>query len=132
MPGRAPGTRTIDAGVETLQRVVASGLLQCGLPATLGGRATLADLRAGACTLAQADPAAGWVLWAQRLFIEAIACSDNVGVREHLLPGVLAGDQFGSLPFGLAREPLQATDTGRGWRLQGTLRCVPNRAAPHC
>jgi hypothetical protein len=126
MPDRMSGTQVIDAVVETLRRVVASGLLQCGLPATQGGRATLADLRAGACTLAQADPAAGWVLWAQRLFIEAISCSGNVGVREHLLPGMLAGELFGSLPFGLAREPLQATDTGRGWRLEGTFPCVPN------
>jgi hypothetical protein len=34
MPGRAPGTRTIDAGVETLQRVIV-WLAAAYLPATL-------------------------------------------------------------------------------------------------
>lgn len=120
-------------GLQALRRVVASDLLRCGLPHTLGGiPGSLADLHAGAITLARDDPAAVWVLWAQRLAIEALVRSTNVGLMEYVLPDLLCGDRAGSMPLPSSRAPLVGTDSGRGWRLSGRFDCVPNQQWVHC
>lgn len=115
------------AGQDALRQVVASGLLRCALPAAFGGSTgSLQELAHGAAALRRASVAAGWVLWAQRLAIEVLAQSGNVALREHILPDLLSGERAGTVALPLASAPLVGTDTGRGWRLQGLLPCVPN------
>lgn len=122
-----PFPSPVAAGLKALRQVVESGLLRCAVPSALGGSiGSLQDLAHGAAELGQASAAAGWVLWAQRLAIEALVQSSNVALREHLLPDLLTGERAGTLPVSLATLPLTGTDTGRGWRLQGVLPCVPN------
>lgn len=122
-----PALSPAAAGQDALRQVVASGLLRCALPAALGDSAgSLQELAHGAAELGRASAAAGWLLWAQRLAIEALAQSGNVALREHLLPDLLSGERAGTVPMPLASAPLVGTDTGRGWRLQGLLPCVPN------
>lgn len=116
---------TAEGALRRLREVVDSGLLGCGLPQALGGNGgTLAELAQGALKLAERDAATVWILWAQRLAIEAIAASPNVGLREYLLPDLLGGERAASMP--LAHVPLVGRDTGRGWLLTGKLACVPN------
>lgn len=122
-----PVVDTAEGGLRMLREVVASGLLRAGLPAALGGAGgTLADLASGAARLAAHGSAAGWILWAQRMAIEAIACSPNIGLRDYLLPDLLGGERAASVPLPWPAPPLSGHDTGRGWRLEGTLPCVPN------
>lgn len=122
----APVVDTAEGALRLLRKVVDSDLLRCGLPAALGGNGgTLGDLAQAAAGLAERSPASGWILWAQRMAIEAIAGSANVGLREYLLPDLLAGERAASLPLPGA-APLAGHDTGRGWRLDGQLPCVPN------
>ncbi|WP_326533884.1 hypothetical protein [Pseudorhodoferax sp.] len=122
-----PLNDTAEGGLRMLRAVVDSGLLRCGLPTALGGLGgTLAELADAAVQWAAHSRAAGWTLWAQRMAIEAIACSPNVGLREHLLPDLLSGERAASVPLPLAAAPLSGRDTGRGWLLDGALPCVPN------
>lgn len=123
-----PSLSPVAAGRSALRQVVESGLLHCGLPSALGGIGSLQVLAQGAARLSRASAAAAWVLWAQRLAIEALVQSGNVGLREYLLPDLLTGERAGTLPVSLATLPLTGTGTGtgRGWRLQGVLPCVPN------
>jgi hypothetical protein len=78
--------------------------------------------------------AAGFVLYTQRSFMEVLCLSDNVALREHLLPAVeegrLAGTSalsgaFGRLAHGTPL-PVRGTETPRGWKLNGRLSWVPN------
>lgn len=101
------------------------GCCTAAFPPPWGGSGSLQDLAQGAAGLSRASAAAAWVLWAQRLAIEALVQSGNVGLREYLLPDLLTGERAGTLPVSLATQPLSGTDTGRGWRLQGLLPCVP-------
>lgn len=119
---RSPAT----AGLDTLRRVVDSGLLRCAVPAALGGAGTLQDLAEGAAALDRRSPAAARVLRAQRLAIEALVRSPNIGLREHRLGDLLSGEHAGTLPASLSGPALQGTDTGRGWLLHGTLAGVAN------
>lgn len=130
-------------GQSVLACVVQSGLLGCAVPATLGGRGgSLSELADGARALAAIDPAAGWVLWAQRLAIEALVHSPNIGLRDYLLPDLLTGERAGTLPLppwpealgphgsswrtATARSGLVAIGEAQGMRLYGQLPCVPN------
>jgi len=108
-----------------LQRVVDSGLLRCAVSHHLGGHGgSLDDLARSAALLRQKDPEAAVVLWAQRLAIEALVQTANVGLRELWLPEFLSGNRAATLAPG-GRE-LTAEDTGRGWLLSGQLHRVPN------
>jgi alkylation response protein AidB-like acyl-CoA dehydrogenase len=124
-PGIAPVVNGPPAPPSPLQRVVASGLLQCAVPIHLGGNgASLDELALAAGLLQQQDPEAAAVLWAQRLAIEALVQTFNVGLRELWLPDLLSGDRAATLaPCGTA---LSAEDTGRGWLLSGLFHGVPN------
>lgn len=111
--------------IAPLQRVVDSGLLRCAVAHHLGGQGgSLDDLAQAAALWRQQDPEAAAVFWAQRLAIEALVRSANVGLRELWLPDFFSG----------ARAATQATDgttligedTGRGWLLSGRLHGVPN------
>lgn len=139
----SPARSLVALGQSALAAVVDSGLLRIGVPRTLGGTGgTLEDLTAGGSDLAARHPAAGWVLWAQRLAIEALLQSPNIGLREHLLADLLNGDRAGTLPMlpwpaaGVARaiggdhtpsaNALVTLSGDQGMRLYGQLPCVPN------
>jgi len=124
LPGTAPVVDAPHASPSPLQRVVDSGLLRCAVPRPLGGSGGLDDLVRAAGQLAQQDPEAAAVLWAQRLAIEALVQTTNVGLRELWLPEFLSGTRAATLAPG-GRE-LTAEDTGRGWLLSGPLHGVPN------
>ncbi|WP_169801482.1 acyl-CoA dehydrogenase family protein [Hydrogenophaga palleronii] len=112
-------------GPDLLHEVVDSGLLRCGVPPHLGGAGSDLDaLAAGAAELARHHPGAAWLLWAQRLAIEALLQSPNVALREHWLADFLSGERAATLSPTFT--PLQAHDTGRGWLLRGEQLAVPN------
>lgn len=142
-PAPSPLRGLAAVGQSVLATVVRSGLLRCAVPSSLGGlRGDLTELSEGARALAATDPAAGWVLWAQRLAIEALIHSPNIGLREFLLPDLLVGERAGTLPLppwpdaqGHSALPLPTSDASRalvalhesqGMRLYGQLPCVPN------
>ena len=113
------------ASPNALQRVVATGLLRCAVPTSLGGNGgSLDDLAQAAQALKRQDAEAATVLWAQRLAIEALVQSSNVGLRELWLPDLFGGQRAGTLPIG--QPPLIGEDTGRGWLLRGRFEGVPN------
>ena len=118
--GTAPVVNALHASPSPLQRVVDSGLLRCAVPRSLGGKGGLDDLVHSAMLLQQQDPEAAAVLWAQRLAIEALVQTFNVGLRELWLPEFLSGTRAATLAPG-CRE-LTAEDTGRGWLLPSTDR----------
>ncbi|MEK8029041.1 hypothetical protein [Pseudaquabacterium rugosum] len=127
--GRSTGLAA--AGHAALQGVVASGLLRCGVPVALGGLASpgampaaLDHLAAGARALAAQDPALGAVLWAQRLAIEVLVHSANIGLRDWLLPDLLSGERAGTVPC--TGGPLQVLPDGGVQRVHGLLPVVPN------
>ena len=123
--GTAPVVNALQASRSPLQRVVDSGLLRCAVPRDLGGNGGgLDDLAHAAGLLQRQGPAAAAVLWAQRLAIEALVQTFNVGLRELWLPEFLMGSRAATLAPG-GRE-LSAEDTGRGWLLSGRLHGVPN------
>jgi hypothetical protein len=120
----APVVNTRHTSSAPLQRVVDSGLLRCAVPRPLGGSGGLDDLVRAAGLMQRQDPEAAAVLWAQRLAIEALVKTFNVGLRELWLPEFLSGHRAATLAPG-GRE-LTAEDTGRGWLLSGQLHGVPN------
>lgn len=110
---------------DALRELVDSGLLRCGVPVHLGGSGETLDVLAhGATELARHHPGAAWLLWAQRLAIEALLQSPNVALREHWLPDFLSGERAATVAPTF--EALYAHDTGRGWLLRGALQPVPN------
>ena len=112
-------------GPDTLQGVVDSGLLRCGVPVQLGGSGEGLDtLAAGAAELARHNPAAAWLLWAQRMAIEALLQSPNIALRDHWLADFLCGERAATVAPSF--DALYAHDTGRGWLLRGELKPVPN------
>ena len=114
-----------DADPNLLLEVVDSGLLRCGVPTRLGGSADGLDaLAAGAAELVKQSPAAAWLLWAQRMAIEALLQSPNVALREHWLADFLSGERAATLSPSF--NALYAHNTGRGWLLRGQLVSVPN------
>lgn len=100
-----------------------------GLDRRLGGRpGTIADLAAAVMQVASVSPDAAEALVAHRLCIELLSGARNVGLRDHVLPQLLAGERAGAWPaaamHALAQghsEPVVALDTGRGFRLTGVL-----------
>lgn len=110
---------------DALRELVDSGLLRHGVPVHLGGSGEGLDaLAAGAAALARRRPGAAWLLWTQRLAIEALLHSPNVALREHWLPDFLSGERAATMAPSF--DALYAHDTGRGWLLRGALRPVPN------
>lgn len=111
--------------IAPLQRVVDSGLLRCAVAQQLGGLGgSPDDLMQAAALWRQKDPEAAVVLWAQRLTIEALVQSGNVGLRELWLPGFFSGARAATQATG--GTTLIGEDTGRGWLLSGRLSGVPN------
>ena len=117
----------VRAGSDALRLVSDSGVLRLGVPAVYGGAGgDLSALVQAARSLAQRDLAAAWVFRAQRTAIELLLQADNVGLREHLLPQLLAGDRAGTLPVGPEPMPLVSVEAGNACRLYGRYSRVPN------
>ncbi|MDP1687051.1 hypothetical protein [Hydrogenophaga sp.] len=120
-----PTLPSTDIELNLLRQVVDSGLLRCGVPRRLGGSPDGLDaLAAGAAEFATHRPGAAWLLWAQRMAIEALLQSPNFGLRELWLADFLSGERAATLAPSF--NALQAHDTGRGWLLDGQLVAVPN------
>lgn len=105
-----------------------SGLLGVGVPSHLGGQGgQLEDLfrdpgaRRGLQGLHHADRR---VFLSQRLVIEALLRTVNIGLRELHLTDLLGGAVAGA--SALASPPLKARTLGLGWRFHGLLHGVPN------
>ncbi len=110
------------AQAQGLAALAQAGLLSLAVPAEMGGAGgSFYQLAQAARALCQQDAAAWAVLRAQRLAIEALVQARNVGLREYLLPDLLAGHRAATVPSPLTCPPLSGTDTGRGWRLHGRL-----------
>lgn len=113
---------------ERLASMADSGFLGVGVPSRLGGHGGhLEDLFR--------DPTARhWlqglqhpdllILQSQRLVIEALVRTDNIGLRELRLPDLLSGAVAGA--SALESHPLEARTLGLGWQFQGRLNGVPN------
>lgn len=113
---------------ERLTAIASTGYLRVGVPIDLGGHGgTLQDLFQ--------DPAARqwlrdlpypdqWLFRSQRLVVEALLRSDNVGLRELVLPELLDGAMGGA--SAMECPCLTAMPADLGWRLNGRLVGVPN------
>ncbi len=123
-----PRTRSaVVIGTAALESITAAGLLRLAVPEAMGGEGgSLAALASAARLLASRDPAAAWIFRAQRLAIELLVHADNVGLRDHLLPQLLAGDRAGTTPLSPSPHPLLAMEAGNAMRLFGQYPRVPN------
>ena len=111
-----------------LADMAASGCLGVGVPRRLGGQGgQLEDLfrDPGARHWLQGlHPADRLVFLSQRLVVEALVRTDNIGLRELHLPDLLGGATAGA--SALESPPLEARTMGLGWQFHGLLRGVPN------
>ena len=116
-----------------LKDVVASGWTRLLVPKALGGEGAPHDVIAQALlTLARQHPAAAWMAWSQAMVMQALLQSNNVAVRENVLPDLMAGHRAGAvswsadLGLGLPPKPVEAQALARGWALTGRLNQVLN------
>jgi hypothetical protein len=76
-----------------------AGLAGHGVVLSLGGRpGTIADLAGAVIDLAAVSVEAAEALVAHRLCIELMVCARNIGLRDYLLPQLLAGERAGAWP----------------------------------
>lgn len=105
-----------------------SGLLGVGVPSHLGGQGgQLEDLfrDPGARHWLQGLHHADRLMFlSQRLVVEALVRTDNIGLRELHLPDLLGGATAGA--SALESPPLEARTLGLGWQFHGLLHGVPN------
>jgi len=114
-------------GTQALQYVSEEGLLRLGVPAGLGGvGGGPTAVGEAARSLLARDPAAAWVYHAQRLAIELLVQADNIGLRDHLLPQLLAGERAGTVPMPMDVQPLVTIEAGNALRLYGQYGRVVN------
>jgi alkylation response protein AidB-like acyl-CoA dehydrogenase len=103
-----------------LTRAALAGLLGIGMDREIGGTGgTLWDAVLGVASVAQQSLAAAWLVCSQRSAIGAMALGANIGLRDYRLPELLDGSRHALV--GVPASPLIGRDTGRGWRLTGTL-----------
>ncbi|AHN74053.1 acyl-CoA dehydrogenase family protein [Pandoraea pnomenusa] len=155
LAARAPSLATwLDTHAETLDtdatlcgdvvpRLAEAGLLHIGVPTTLGGGGgTIGDAIDSVAEVAEHSFAAAFVLWGQRTFIEYLLQSPNHGLRDRLLPALLAGELAGAtglsnaMKYLSAIEPLQIRATQASassgatrvpaWRVTGALPWITN------
>ena len=114
-------------GTHALQYLSGDGLLRLGVPVALGGvGGGPSAVGEAARRLLVRDPAAAWVYRAQRLAIELLVHANNIGLREHLLPQLLAGERAGTVPMPMEAHPLVAIEAGNAMRLYGQYSRVVN------
>ncbi|MDQ8699189.1 acyl-CoA dehydrogenase family protein [Hyphomicrobium sp. LHD-15] len=110
----------LDTGTEPpaaiLPALAQGGLTRVGIPQSIGG--TGGDLTDAVTAIAEVSSlslAAGFVLWGHRTYTEYLLQSDNVGLRERLLPELVAGRIAGAtglsnaMKFLAGLEELQIT-----------------------
>lgn len=117
------------------EALAARGLFGIGVPPRMGGGGgQLRDAIHAVAETARSSVAQGLVLASQRLLVQALVRSENIGAAEYQLPRLLDGDIGGncaaSWPQGAALAPALAPalarDTGRGWRMSGGFPVLPN------
>lgn len=116
------------------EALAARGAFGIGVPQHLGGEGgQLGDVIHAVADAAQSSVAQALVLAAQRLLVQALVRSENIGAAEYQLPRLLDGDIGGncaaSWPHDGEVAPAQAHDTGRGWRMSGDFPVLPNLQA---
>jgi hypothetical protein len=111
-----------------LAAMAGSGFFEVGVPVRLGGHGGhLEDLfrEPSARHWLQGLHHADLLLFhSQRLVIEALVRTDNIGLLELQLPDLLAGTMAGA--SALESPALEAQAMGLGWQFHGQLRSVPN------
>ena len=115
-------------GADLLRQMGRLGLFQPGVPVSLGGHGDqLRDLCADAetaRTVAALGPYAPQVFRAQRLAIEALLQSQNVALREFIVPDLVLAQRAGAAV--LDGPALNGQDVGNGWQLNGSFNGVAN------
>ncbi|CAB5549707.1 sulfur acquisition oxidoreductase, SfnB family [Pseudomonas putida] len=118
-----------------LAHIAESQLLRVGIQPALGGSGgRVTDAVEAIAAIASRSLAAAFVCWGQRSFIEYLLQSPNQGLRERLLPSLLAGELAGATGLSNAMkylsgiEALQvcAQPATNGWALDGRLHWVTN------
>jgi alkylation response protein AidB-like acyl-CoA dehydrogenase len=104
--------------------------LRVGVPPTHGGvGGGPRDVVQAIAAAARSSAADAVKLASQRLLVEVLLRSENVGLREYRLASLLDNDIPGNCAcLGSLAEPAPAVarDTGRGWRIEGALPPVCN------
>ncbi|MET0333549.1 MAG: acyl-CoA dehydrogenase family protein [Rhizobacter sp.] len=116
---------------DALQSLARAGLFKLGVPRSRGGDgADVRELVRAVAETSARDPAAVSTLVSQRLLIEVLLHSDNLGLSEYQLPRLLEGEIGGNCaalwPQGQGVVPALARDTGRHWRVNGDFATMPN------
>lgn len=113
---------------QRLTSIAGSGFLGVGVPSHLGGHGGSLD------ELFRDPTALRWlqglqhpeqlIFRSQRLVVEALVKTENIGLRELRLPDLLRGDVAGA--SALESPQLEAQTQGTGWQFHGRLDGVPN------
>lgn len=121
-------TSTSLGSTERLARIARSGFLRIGVPARWGGLGgEISDVfhdsaaREWLRSLVYPDML---MFRSQRLVVEALVHTDNVALRELLLPDLLSGEMGGA--SAIECPCVEAKPAGLGWRFNGRLVGVPN------
>lgn len=118
-----------------LPRLADAGLMRIGVPEALGGNGgQVVDAIDAVASVATHSLAAAFVMWGQRTFIEYLLHTPNEGLRDRLLPNLLAGRQAGATGLsnamkflsGIEALQISAQPQGAGWRFDGCLHWVTN------
>jgi alkylation response protein AidB-like acyl-CoA dehydrogenase len=120
-----------------LRRMAETGLFGIGVPVRFGGAgADVADAARAIAAVSAHSLAAGFVFWGHRSFIEYLLQSPNDGLRERLLPDLLAGRRAGATGLsnamkflnGLEELQIKAARHERSIEIDGKLPWVTNLA----
>lgn len=113
---------------QRLTSIAGSEFLGVGVPRHLGGHGGSLD------ELFRDPTALRWlqglqhpdqlIFHSQRLVIEALVRTDNIGLQELRLPDLLSGTVAGA--SALESHPLEPKTMSQGWKFQGRLDGVPN------
>lgn len=119
-----------------LPQLADDGLIGLGVPAELGGQGgNLADALCAIASVAERSLTAAFMAWSQRAFIELLLQTPNAGLRDRLLPDLLAGRLAGApglsnaMKFVSGLESLQVrgqVEADGRWCLEGVLPWVSN------
>lgn len=129
-----------DLAPEVLAQLGRAGLFRVGVPTDVGGSGgTILHAIEAVAAVAEDSLTAALVLWGQRAFIECLLQSENVGLRESLLPPLLNGDLAGAVALSnamkflsniegllVAAASLPSPGNAQRWTLTGNLPWVTN------
>lgn len=117
------------------------GLTRIGVPTAQGGLGgTNVDVVQALAEVAEQSLAAAFVMWGHRCMTDMLLQTDNAGLRERLLPSLLAGELAGATGLSNAMKYLggiealqlqakpQAADAqlAAGWQIHGRMHWVTN------